>query len=659
MQLITLEKSQTTKLFWGIIGLLFTVAVVTAEQSDPGVTAAGGLVALVALLPLYLWLLGWSHGLPIWPVFVLVTGINYALPMLQDPESLDAYTATDIITGGISVVGFVLLGTMIWLSMTSRASKAPRTILMIEQAHAVRYLQMFVWFGVLFAVNEFAGWVHFPGNTMQVVRGIAGSLSTMGLFVLAYYHGRGLLNKQELTLFAGGAVLTMMANMTSLMLANAVVPVAMVIFGYMLGSNKIPWRVTAIAFVIMALLHPGKYEMRNIYWSGSAEAKPLTLFTLPGFYWDWIGYGLEEIGGVTGVVKGREEEGGASSVFERAGSLHMLLLVQKKAGIDVPYLNGASYAPIPRLLIPRFIDDQKGISHAGNVMLTVNYGVQTIEQTAGTSIFWGLVPEAYANFGYLGMAGLAVVLALFYGWITNLSVGVPMTSLRFVLGLLIMGAATKADTMGVFITSQFQGIVGVSLAAMLLMRRQPNPFAAESGETERGARSTERGAGKWGSAYARSSYGVTSGMPAPGILSELIEGERQEVADHGRTGRRADGTTVGHPPSRGTTPGSGVLRRGEPAGQVADGEVRLAAGGGVVRTLPIRTPKRIARWMPRRVRAAVAAQYAAEDERDQGTGGGGQGTAADVQTANGMRQEEKQRPRQLAVPYQNYRRYRG
>ncbi len=52
-----------------------------------------------------------------------------------------------------------------------------------------------------------------------------------------------------------------------------------------------------------------------------------------------------------------------------------------------------------------------------------------------------------------------------------------MTSLRFVLGLLILGAATKADTMGVFLTQQFQGIAGVSLAAIVLMRRQTNPFA--------------------------------------------------------------------------------------------------------------------------------------------------------------------------------------
>ncbi|MFM8459922.1 MAG: hypothetical protein ACKOB0_13475, partial [Chthoniobacterales bacterium] len=52
-------------------------------------------------------------------------------------------------------------------------------------------------------------------------------------------------------------------------------------------------------------------------------------------------------------------------------------------------------------------------------------------------------------------------------------------SLRFVLGLLTLAAATAQDTMGIFITSQFQGMVGVSLASFFLMRRQPNPYAED------------------------------------------------------------------------------------------------------------------------------------------------------------------------------------
>jgi hypothetical protein len=309
----------------------------------------------------------------------------------------------------------------------------------------------------------------------------------------------------------------------------------------------------------------------------------------------------------------------------------MLLLVQKKTPDEVPYFNGATYAPIPRLLIPRFLDDAKGISHAGNIMLTVNYGLQTIEQTQSTSIGWGLLPEAYANFGYLGIAGLAVVLALFYGWITNLTVGVPMTSLRFVLGLLIMAAATRADTMGIFITTQFQGVVGVSVAAMVLMRRQRNPFAAESGETERGAWSMERGGGRWGTRRqgawseehgARETHAAELGMPVPGILATLIEGA---------------------PEVRAQQAASSMERGAEGKQNPADARTHLAADGAVVRTMPIRTPKRIASWMPRRVRAAVVAQYVAE-EAPEGT-----------ETPK----DGSERPRQLAVPYQNYRRYRA
>jgi hypothetical protein len=278
----------------------------------------------------------------------------------------------------------------------------------------------------------------------------------------------------------------------------------------------------------------------------------------------------------------------------------MLLRVQRMSPTEVPFLNGLSYAPIPRLLIPRFIDDQKGISHAGNILLSVNYGLQTIEDTRGTSIGWGLVPEAYANFGYIGVAGLAVALALFYGYFTNLTVGVPMTSLRFVLGLLLMGAATTADTMGVFVTTQFQGIAGVTLASFFLMRWQANPFA-EGQE----AWSGEQGAGKWGSAYARGGYGGTSGMPAPGVLAGLIEGSAQR--------------------------------------RMGSLEVVPSASG--------KTAMRPTAWMPRSLRMRIIAE-----QREQAALAAQAAAAAPSTTAAS---EASQRPRQVAVPYRNYRRYKG
>lgn len=588
MQLVDLSKSRSTQLFWAMCGFVILIMILTGKQQDPGVAAAGVLLAIVSFFPFYLWMLGWSHGLPIWPVFAAANGVFAALPMVQAPETLIAYSPTEIIIGGMTLVGFILLGSLFWLAVTGRRNPPPATVLMVSREHSERYLFAFIAAGLFFQANQQLWWVPLPGNTMQIVRGVSMSLNSMGIFVLSYYAGRGLLSRVQIFALVVLSTLTAAVIASNLIMASAIVPVALLFLGYILGSGKMPWKALALVVGVLVVLQPGKYAMRDLYWGGQQTTAPVLV--LPMFYWNWFGYGLEALG-TTGTKD--QEDDAPTSLFERAGNIHMLLLVQKKSPDEVPFLNGITYEQIPRLMVPRLIDSEKGSAHVGNILLTVNYGVQSMEVAmGGTSIAWGLVPEAYANFGYVGVGALAVFLGLFYGYFTRLSSGVPMTSLRFVIGLLIMAAATRADTMGLFITSQFQAIVGVSLAAMVLMKRQRNPFAEEQGT---GGRETSR--------------------------------PKDE-----RTNRPRDEEMAGG-------------RRPE------SGDRRLSADGGAVRNLPIRTPKRIASWMPRRVRAAVVAAARSAEE----TGDSEQGTA-EAQNGSGVTRE---RPRQLAVPYQNYRRYRG
>ena len=122
-------------------------------------------------------------------------------------------------------------------------------------------------------------------------------------------------------------------------------------------------------------------------------------------------------------------------------------------------------------------------------------------------------------------------------------------------------------------------------------------------------------------------------MPAPGVLAGLIEGAQPE----GGMRQTADGME-----------------------HTAYG-MRQTAHGGTVRTMPIRTPKRIASWMPRRVRQQVAEEQraAADANGIRHEASGGEQEAAEAQAANGKRHTDGGRPRQVAVPYRNYRRYRG
>lgn len=476
MKLLTFDTDKTARLFWGLLALVGVIVMLTARQSDPGVYAAGALLLIVSLFPFYVWLLGWSHGLPIWPVFCLANGLGYAMAMIQNPDTLAEFTPAEVTIGGITTAAFVCLGTMAWVSLTSRAPKPPKNVVMVEERKSVNYLMMFIAMGVAFQLNKMGKWISFPGNSEMVVRGVALSLASMGLFVLSFYAGRGLLRKGVQWYLAVTGTFLILFGLSTLMLAQASIPLAMIVLGYTFGAGRVPWKIVAAAFLVVAILHPGKYPMREKYWGGGGQA--LTLISMPAFFGEWAGYGLEEIGGFSGVLRvEKKTEDSASSAFERAGNLHMLLKVIKLTPQEVPFFNGLTYEHIPRMLVPRFIDDQKGISHAGNQILSVNYGLVEAENVNTVSIGWGLIPEAYANFGYLGVGVLAFILAGFYSLITRLTVGVPLTSLRFVIGLLVMVAATTPDTMGIFVSSQFQGIVAVTMGSLVFMRRQPNPFA--------------------------------------------------------------------------------------------------------------------------------------------------------------------------------------
>jgi len=461
--------------------------VLTAAQPDPLLVAASVLLVLVGFAPLYFWLVGSSRGLPIWPAFSLYSAAISALPVVQGARSLVSYSSGAIFGGLATMAGFLALGTMVWLAMTAREPRPPKLLFMLEPGSAVRSLFWCLGVGLAFQANSVAGWVTFPGNSMQVVRGITGGLSYLGIFALSYFTGAGLLSRAHMWLFGVMMAALFFLSITGILLAGAVPIVALAAIGYALGARKVPWLLLTTLLPVITILHAGKYQMREQYYGedGAAKHSNSRFTSLPAFYSEWMSYGLEELGGFSGAFNASaREESARSSIFERAGNLHMLLLVTEKTPDEVPYLNGLTYEIIPQMLLPRFLSPNKALSHAGNVMLSMNYGLVDADGARNVSIGWSLVAEAYANFGYLGVVALAIMLSAMYAEVSRLSSGVPITSLRFIAGLIVLAGVTNENSLGVFITMQFQGVVGAALASVFLMRRQSNPFADQTGASE-------------------------------------------------------------------------------------------------------------------------------------------------------------------------------
>lgn len=66
-------------------------------------------------------------------------------------------------------------------------------------------------------------------------------------------------------------------------------------------------------------------------------------------------------------------------------------------------------------------------------MLNVRYGIQTEEATEYSTIGWGLIPEAYANFGYLGVISIGLLFGAMCGLFERLSNGTKVISLPSLL----------------------------------------------------------------------------------------------------------------------------------------------------------------------------------------------------------------------------------
>lgn len=324
MNISDFEKAKTSRLFWPVLGLVVGAVFTTAKQQDTSILAVGILLGVVSVYPFYFWLINWSRGLPAWPLFCAITGLTAAMPMFQATPNLYEYTPMEITTGGMTMTGFILLGTIVWLSMTVRNHARPATILMVSHVHAERYLLGFLALGVVYQVNGFTGWVQLPGNLMQVVRGLTGALSTAAIFTLAFQHGRGALRAPVVVCYLAMTVLTVCFILTSLLLAQAIVPVALAVFGYALGKGRFPWKTAVVCLSALALLQPGKYLMRDKYWG--EESPGLNLQALPGYFTEWIGYGIDAMGANVGLRNPMPEEKSAMTLFERSGTLHMLLL---------------------------------------------------------------------------------------------------------------------------------------------------------------------------------------------------------------------------------------------------------------------------------------------------------------------------------------------
>lgn len=416
----------------------------------------GLLIFVLALTPSLLWARSGGSRFPVFETILLLCANAYAMPLLNAREQLADYTPEVISQAGLAVVLYQLSAILVYLATRG----VPGRSRFWRESIITGQLEKLIVYGMIPSVlyvwlTTFTTWI--PRELDSVLRAVFYGVGVLCTFVSTQRWGRGELNRTEKNVLIGTLVPQLIFMSVGLLLIVPLGFIGIALLGYLSGGKRIPWLVIGFTFGLLGLLHTGKTAMREKYWEQDYPAPTFT--ELPAYFSEWIDHGLHP---------GYGEKSASRKLLERTSLMHILCLIVDYTPQRQDYLYGQTYTHVLPQLIPRLFWPEKPRSHIATYELGIYYGLQTEEDTTTTTIAFGLLTEAYANFGLIG----AILLGLCWGFSLKKmqiwSTFSPMFSFAGLLMILLTAWSFNAElTMAAWVSSLEQAVVVVLGLPML------------------------------------------------------------------------------------------------------------------------------------------------------------------------------------------------
>ncbi len=472
-RLIRWERRRLLEAFWLGVGVFLIQNVQSLKSNEPIVSLGAILVSIASLYPMYLWCSGKALGIPIFPFFALTHLNTNAIPLLSNHPLVITYSPESQFYAAITVTIHLVIGTFFWFKEVKYNPPPPLYYRTLVENKGENFFLFILAGAVFFNMYARGQWFELSGGLFALIRGGILGLSILAVFILSYRKGKKQLTGVKSQIFIIFMILYFVSSGAGLILRDNVGVFSVAFIAYILGSYRIPLITIIIVLACLSILHYGKNGMRSKYWfdQGGFTLQP---WEYPAWYSEWIGYSLEHF-----AHKEEEKESKESSPSERSSIIHMLLLAQKKSPDELPYLMGETYLILPQMILPRIIYPNKPRSHEGTYILSVHYGLQSYQDTYRTTIAWGLLAESYANFGFIGAAGLGIILGKTYGKVARWSMNTSILSARSLFSVLIISFAAQSEwSASVYVASLFQSsmvLVGINFVFMKVLPNREHP----------------------------------------------------------------------------------------------------------------------------------------------------------------------------------------
>jgi len=462
------QNNSLVKVFWGGMGFLLFANMKGLRHVSEETAIGALLIGIACMYPMYLWCAGKVKGMPVYPFFSLTYLWTFALPLLSENPNVLKYPPSAHLYAALSTVLFLASGTAIWLQFVKNPKPPDTSFRALQTDKAENFFFWVLAAADLLNMYLLGGWFNISAGLLALIRGVILGLSFLGIFVLAYRAGAGHLTKLKERILFGLLSLFIITSAANLVLKTALTVFLLSIVAYVVGGRKVPVLPLVLGLICLLPLHYGKHQMRAKYWGGPIHyVQP---WDYPAWFQEWSDYAFKYFTYKPTRYDPPPEK--KESFVERSSVIHMLMMAQEKIPEHYTFMNGATYAIIPQLLLPRFLNSNKIRSHEGTHMLNIHVERQTYQDTIKTTIAWGLLPEAYANFGLFGCAGVGAVLGAFYGYVTCLGIGVPTFSVRALFGILVLSLALASTewTAGVYVATLYQSSVPLIVMRFVFMK---------------------------------------------------------------------------------------------------------------------------------------------------------------------------------------------
>lgn len=428
----------------------------------------GCVICVLAVVPALIWARTMPYNYPIFEIFMATNLTSYGVPLISESQGAELFSSEVRATAALSVVLFQVVAIGVFYAITFRPSDSPFWQSPLFANPSPKWLHVGMVATSVYVVVTTYFW--YPGaELVGLLRASTAGTATACTFMLCFMWGQGALRGGDKALLVATVSCQFVIWSTSLVLRQGASIVLLGLVGYFFGRRRVPWIPAIACFALFAVLNLGKYHMRENYWFGNQRVTT-GLTDLGGFYWEWLEAGINP-------RNPTESTSRSGTLIERTSLLHMLCLVTSMSPEPVPFLNGETYWQTFGQLVPRYMWPEKPRGHLSTFTLSIHYGLQNEEATQATTIAFGFLPEAFANFGIWGAAIIGALFAAIYKILVGYSRNSPMLSYGGICIVMVTAWSYQTElTMSIWLTSLFQALaatVGVVWAPRKMMQVDP------------------------------------------------------------------------------------------------------------------------------------------------------------------------------------------